>query len=100
MCQAGRVAVPTSRQGWKRGAGRRDAATGPPGGTPGQMGETESLRRVIQDRHDVWCTFIRQESVREATWSGKVHVFSCTDHPAMLVYAWAEKAAGAERVVT
>jgi hypothetical protein len=64
------------------------------------MGETESLRRVIQDRHDVWCTFIRQESVREATWSGKVHVFSCTDHPAMLVYAWAEKAAGAERVVT
>jgi len=64
------------------------------------MGETESLRRVIQDRHDVWCTFIRQESVREATWSGKVHIFSCTDDPAMLVYAWTEREGGAERVVT
>ncbi len=64
------------------------------------MSDTENLRKAIQERHGVHCTYIRQENLREGSWLGPVEVFSCTDDPAMLVYAWVEKAGGAERVVT
>ena len=63
----------------------------------GDVSDREQLRKVIQERHNVLCTFIREETVHEGSWHGKVWVFSCTDNPAMLVYAWAE---GAERPVT
>ena len=61
------------------------------------MSEQEQLRRVIQERHNVKCTFIRQETVYEGSWRRAVQVFLCTDNPAMLVYAWAEDS---ERPVT
>ena len=64
------------------------------------MTEMEVLRKAIKDRHNVHCTYIRHETVHEASWLGKVDIFSCADNPAMLVYAWMERAAGAERLVT
>jgi hypothetical protein len=64
------------------------------------MSGTDQLRKLVEERHHILCTFIREDTVHEESWSGKVHIFSCTDNPAMLVYAWAEGAAGAERAVT
>jgi len=64
------------------------------------MSGTDQLRKLIQERHDVLCTYIREESVHEKPSARKVSVFSCTDHPAMLVYAWTERAGGDERVIT
>ena len=29
------------------------------------MTNTETLRKVIQERHQMWCTFIRQETVHD-----------------------------------
>ena len=54
------------------------------------MSDTETLRKVVEERHHVRCTYIRQETLYEDDWSGTVAVFSCTDHPSMLVYAWAD----------
>jgi hypothetical protein len=70
-------------------------------GNAGNVSERNplQLRRVIEERYGVRCTFIRDETVCEPSRDGKVRVFSCTDNPAMLVYAWAEKVDGAERMV-
>ena len=55
------------------------------------MSDTETLRKVVEERHHVRCTYIRQETVYEDDWSGTVAVFSCADNPSMLVYACADK---------
>ena len=34
-------------------------------------GLMEVLRKAIKDRHNVHCTYIRQETVHEASWLGK-----------------------------
>lgn len=59
------------------------------------MADLQKLRQVIQDEHDVKCTHIRSEHVREVleggrVWEGDVETFSCTDNPSMLVYGWAK----------
>jgi hypothetical protein len=56
------------------------------------MPDPATLRHVIQHQHDLRCTHIRSETVRDER-SGdavRVEIFSCTDHQSMLVYAWTE----------
>jgi len=64
------------------------------------MSEPELLRRLIQERHHLKCTHIRQETVYEPSWSRTVEVFACTDDEAMFVYAWLETTPRGWRYVT
>jgi hypothetical protein len=54
------------------------------------MSDTETLRKVIHERHRVRCMYIRTDGVHDGSCIRRVEVFACTDDPAMLVFAWAE----------